>query len=85
MACEPITFLDGASGLLCSRSKHPGSRTRCCACGAMGSPVLCDGSTAAPGKTCDAPLCRRCAEHIGPDRDLCPWCVNRARSARRVR
>ncbi len=38
------------------------------------SAKLCDflliGSKA--GKTCDAPLCDRCATSVGPDRDLCP-------------
>lgn len=85
MGCDPITFPDGTAGFICSRSKHPGSRTKCSACGTVGSPVLCDGSTPTPGKTCDAPLCRKCASNMGGDWDLCPWCVNRARSARRVR
>jgi hypothetical protein len=82
MGCDWEKGPDGATYVICSRSKHPGSRTRCCGCGRLGSPLLCDGRAAVPGKTCDAPLCRDCASHVGRDRDLCPWCVNVARSAR---
>jgi hypothetical protein len=85
MACDPIygPGRQGIVGFICSRGKRPGSRTPCCACGKVGAPKLCDGRTDRPGKTCDAPLCGRCASPIGRDRDLCPWCVNRARSATR--
>ncbi len=87
MGCDAIYGPGGVEGFICSRSRHPGSRTKCCACGQVGAPILCDGKPA-PGerrRTCDAPLCRDCASHVGQDRDLCPWCVNVARSASAAR
>lgn len=83
MACDPLyNRRTGAiMGFICSHGKRPGSRTRCSACGTMGAPKLCDGVIRiGPGqRTCDAPLCSKCAAHVGLDRDLCPWCVNAAR------
>lgn len=84
MACDELFDVKTGKvvGWICSHGKRPGSRTRCCACGQVGSPKLCDGRAqvdARREKTCDAPLCDCCASHIGLDRDLCPWCVNAAR------
>lgn len=42
----------------------------CLRCGTF-SEVLCDWPMG-EGKTCDAPLCCRCARNIGPELDLCP-------------
>lgn len=48
------------------------ARRRCSApgCAAEGT-LLCDWPLRF-GKTCDAPVCRAHARHVGPDRDLCP-------------
>ena len=84
MGCDFKKGPDGATYILCSRGKHPGSRTKCCACNVVGAPMLCDGR-APPGsrtKTCDAPLCLSCASEIGSDRHLCPWCAHAARGQR---
>lgn len=50
-----------------------GARRKRCKCGRP-STKLCDFKLtgAKASKTCDAPLCPRCATSIGPDRDLCP-------------
>lgn len=50
-------------------------RARTCACGTKTTDyVLCDWPLTGKkiGKTCDAVLCKRCALHVGPNRDLCP-------------
>lgn len=69
MTCTPFRSSDGKiSGWVCSR----GPVTRC-KCGRR-STKLCDyklsGSKA--GKTCDAPLCTRCATIMGQNLDYCP-------------
>lgn len=68
MPCTPfqMRMKDGAvvSGIICTRRK------RCKYCGAP-APKLCDGDLG-NGKTCDAPLCTRCATHVAPDHDYCP-------------
>jgi hypothetical protein len=64
MPCEPIKG-PGFSGIACTR----GRRQRKCECGAVSS-RLCDFEIA-PKKTCDRPMCARCATNVGPDRDLC--------------
>lgn len=83
MACDELYDMKTGkvNGFICSHGKRPGSRTPCCACGQVGSPKLCDGRRPGQRGTCDAPLCDHCASHVGLDRDLCPWCVNVARTA----
>lgn len=74
MTCRSHNIVDemGRSigmAITCSR----GERTKKCKqCGERAE-LLCDfelGGTKR-GKTCDAPLCRRCAIEVGPDRHLC--------------
>lgn len=63
----------------CTRGPVP--RTRECQaqlpdgrpCGAS-APLLCDGQKPGGG-TCDLPICRKHAQHVGRDRDLCPACA----------
>jgi len=60
----------------------PEKRRRCSVCGDLTTVVLCDfvlegqallfGEPGAKSRTCDAPLCKRCAIHIPPDTDFCP-------------
>lgn len=50
-------------------------RKKFCACGAPCT-KLCDFDVSPPGqvthrKTCDKPLCDKCAIHAGPDTDYC--------------
>lgn len=71
MPCRPIIDAAGHQiGWACSRDQR---QPRCAVCGAP-STKLCDQPLTGPkaGKTCDRPLCARCAVHVGPDRDLCP-------------
>jgi hypothetical protein len=42
----------------------------CKVCG-LAAENLCDFEVS-PGKTCDVPICERCAIQIGPDAHLCP-------------
>ena len=46
---------------------------KCVVCGYKAE-ILCDAALSGPkaGKTCDKPLCKRCAVHVGIDKDLCP-------------
>ena len=71
MPCIPFRSADGTvSGFVCTRWRR---EPPCSVC-KMPSSILCDyeltGTKA--GKTCDRPLCKRCAVHVGPNRDLCP-------------
>jgi hypothetical protein len=65
--------------VVCSRRE----RTKHCKCGRAAT-LLCDHKLlgSKTGKTCDAPLCPRCATNIGPDRDLCPVHARMAAPAR---
>ena len=70
MPCETIYDDDGRTiGFACRR----GGRTRrCSSCRAATATQLCD-YPLANGKTCDRPLCRRCAvKQPGRDMDFCP-------------
>jgi len=74
MPCDPfvVTLPDGSTvkGFVCSRGQKQPPR---CKCGRK-APLLCDQPLTGPktGKTCDRPLCERCATEVGPDRHLCP-------------
>lgn len=68
MPCIPVVGPKGARGWVCVRGPQP--RPKCHLCGRPGG-LLCD-YPAGPGKTCDRPLCRRCALHLDRDTDWCP-------------
>jgi hypothetical protein len=71
MPCVPVrgTTSDGHkwSGFVCTR----GQKVKPCAVCGNPSTKLCDGDIG-NGKTCDVPLCSKCALHICPDKDYCP-------------
>lgn len=68
MGCETLTDENGhVVGFICA---HGRSREKCWKCGRPAS-LLCD-YPVGEGKTCDKPLCRACAIHVGHDRDYCP-------------
>ena len=81
MPCDTIPLGDGAFAIVCTR----GPRRRKCSVAGCGAdaPFLCDG----PGEgrsTCDAPICKPHALHVGRGRDLCPRCAaNRRPEPRR--
>ncbi len=66
---QTVGFPDGSVAIIC----HTGPRTKpCSVCGKPGSTKLCDGPGGAPGKTCDKPLCIKCASPGGRNVDYCP-------------
>lgn len=71
MTCEWIQ-VPGGVVVLCSRGRR--SRTACRFCGVPGAQLLCDAPVVRRGaaRTCDAPMCARCAHELGPDRHVCP-------------
>lgn len=79
MPSHPIRDADGrVIGIACSRIRR-GPKPLCSVCRKSPGTQLCDGPKPnGASKTCDAPLCRACAEHVGPDRDLCPPCAAEA-------
>lgn len=70
MPCRYVTLPGGGSAIVCGRGLRPKA---CSVCGRPSS-KLCDfplkGEKA--GKTCDRPLCDKCAVHRDPDTDFCP-------------
>lgn len=78
MICTPINFGGGVTGIVCTR----GRRRPCAFCKATAS-KLCDGPPPAKSrkKNCDKPLCTTHAAPDGPERDLCPDCVEAAARA----
>jgi hypothetical protein len=65
--CERLTFPDGSVAIVCG-VRHR-RRPPCVQC-RRPSEVLCDHRNG-DGRTCDAPLCRDCALHVGRNRDYC--------------
>ena len=45
---------------------------KCVGCREISADLLCDAPVGLFGETCDAPVCHKCATHVGHDRDLCP-------------
>jgi ribosomal protein L37E len=73
MPCEPLRDKDGKiMGFMCSRKKIKEEKQKCYKCGSPAT-VLCDAPKGnnSFGKSCDIPMCRKCANHIGPDNDVC--------------
>ena len=71
MPCTPFSF-PGGSGFVCSRGSR---RQHCRFCVALtGNVFLCDWKLTGEkaGKTCDAPMCARCATEVAKDKHLCP-------------
>lgn len=71
MPCSVIRLPGGGTAII----KHSKRPTKPCAVCARGrGEKLCDfpltGGKA--GKTCNRPLCDRCATHVEPDTDYCP-------------
>ena len=67
MPCNHVTLPGGGYAIICSRGRRP----RPCACCNLPSTKLCDFPTG-NGKTCDLPLCDKCAVKGGPNVDFCP-------------
>jgi len=70
MPCKRTDLPGGGFVIACTR----GQRSKpCVACGRPAL-LLCDGPPpeGVAWKTCSAPICAGCAQHVGPDRDLCP-------------
>ena len=66
--CEVVRFPDGSTPIVCGG--HARRRRPCVHCGGRGE-KLCD-HTNSDGRTCDAPLCARCALSVpGRNRDYC--------------
>jgi hypothetical protein len=65
---EWIRLEDGTTAIVCGSGPRP--RAKPCKCGAR-STKLCDYPIGGR-KTCDAPLCDRCAVSMGRNRDWCP-------------
>ena len=63
MTCNIVKTARGVA-IVCTRPRG------CTVCGARAD-KLCD-FPRGDGKTCDAPLCARCAVAKGPERDWCP-------------
>ncbi len=72
MACERYQLPDGGIAIVCTRGKR---RPPCSVCGRRGSELLCDGVVPGRKRTCDAPLCRGCAQSGGAGVDFCPACA----------
>jgi hypothetical protein len=70
MPCNMIDFGDGTTAIVCTRGRR---QKPCRWCGRPHT-KLCDFplSGAKAGKTCDAPMCDRCATSVGPNLDYCP-------------
>jgi hypothetical protein len=69
MTCRPVTLPNGGRMIVCGRGGRALKPKRC-RCGAEAE-FLCDAPTPTQQKTCDRPLCAKCANEIGPDRHLC--------------
>lgn len=74
MGCEYFEMPDGGRAIICSRGGAR-ARAKCEFCRQAVHEVLCDFVIPSKGsrqKTCSRRVCRKCAQHVGDDRDLCP-------------
>jgi hypothetical protein len=69
MPCEHRDLGDGAFAIICTR----GGRTNPCKYCGRPHTKLCDFPLTGPkaGKTCDIPMCEKCATHFDQDTDYC--------------
>jgi hypothetical protein len=66
--CEHVN-IDGTVAIICGGRR---SRRKCPFCKKPRSAELqCDWKIG-QGKTCDAWICAKCAQEVGPDKHLCP-------------
>ena len=63
-----IDLPNGGRAFVCVRGPH---RNKVCSVCRGPGDKLCDFPLGG-GKTCDKPLCSRCAVHTEPDTDVCP-------------
>lgn len=78
MPCEPLRDKNGkVIGFMCSRNKIKDEPKKCYICGEIAT-VLCDAPKGdnSFGKSCDMPMCREHAYHIGQDNDVCEYHFN---------
>lgn len=69
MACTFIRDNSGRGMIVCG-PRRP--RKFCKDCGREFASKLCDFPVGPKGKTCDTPICDKCATPVGPDRYYCP-------------
>ena len=69
MPCEHRNLGGGSFAIICTR----GNRQKPCQYCGHPSSKLCDFKLAGAkaGRTCDVPMCEKCAMHIPPDTDFC--------------
>ena len=67
--CRHVELPGGGFAIVCGRGTR---QKRCTHCGRP-SDKLCDFplSGKLAGKTCDRPICQKCAMHVDPDLDYC--------------
>lgn len=70
MPCNHVTLPGGAYAIICTK----GQRAKPCKYCGRPHEKLCDYKLtgARAGKTCDIPMCAKCAFHVPPDEDFCP-------------
>jgi len=69
MHCSHFNLPGGGTAIICGRD-----RLKACAVCGLPSAKLCDFPLTGvkAGKTCDRPVCEKCAVHSEPDTDYCP-------------
>lgn len=74
MACRTINLPGGGTMIVCGERRREPRTCKACGEPIAGAVLLCDWKLtgAAAGRTCDAPLCARCATAVAEDKHLCP-------------
>lgn len=73
---SPCNTFNGPGGTKIIACGGRAPRRRCSICHELGADKLCDfpveGSNPTVARTCDKPLCNKCAVHREPNQDYCP-------------